>query len=82
MRAPTCRLSFSFFRSLFFSVSPAICHYRPEWRGKNRTTEILSVQSVDFTSTFQMCHFLRFFVSFVVAVDVESESMVDNHQFV
>lgn len=34
------------------------------------------MQSVDFTFTFQMCYFLSFFLSFVVEVDVESESMV------
>lgn len=41
------------------------------------------MQSVDFTSTFKMCFFLSFLcLSFVVEVDVESESMVDNDQLV
>lgn len=43
-----------------------------------------SVQSVDFTSIFKMCYSLRGFlcVAFVVEVDVEHESMVDNDQLV
>lgn len=81
-----CRLlpvacpSLSFVLS-FFPLSLQQCAITdPEQKEKNRTAEILSVQSVDFTATFQMCHFLRFFVSLVVEVDVGSESMVDNDQ--
>lgn len=62
-------LSFSFFPSLSLSSMPS-----SNWIEEKKK----SVQSADFT--FQITLLSEFFVSFVVEVDVECESMVDNDQ--